>query len=208
MFITFEGIDASGKSSAITGLKKYLESKKNNINKFIFTREPGGKNLNVAEKIREIILDNKNDLDNMTEALLYLASRKVHIEKIIKPALKDNKIVICDRFIDSSIAYQGNARNLGMDKIERLNRLIIEDVMPDYTIYFRVDAQCALDRMMKENRTFDRLEKEGQDFFEKAIEAYDYLAKRDKDRYIVIDATQSKENVLSSLIKIFDKIIS
>lgn len=207
MFITFEGIDASGKSSAIEGLKKYLETKYG-IDKFIFTREPGGKNLKVAEEIRALILNNENEIDRTTEALLYLASRKIHIEKIIKPGLADNKIIICDRFIDSSIAYQGNARNLGMDKVEKLNLMVIENIMPKYTFYLKVDVETAFNRMKKENRNFDRLEKEGQDFFKKAVEGYDYLSKRDNERYIIINASQSKEQVLNDIILIFDKILN
>lgn len=206
MFITFEGIDASGKSSVIKALKEHIEQNYD-IKNFIFTREPGGNNLKSAEKIRELILDNENEIDSLSEALLYLASRCLHVNKVIKPALVANKIVICDRFIDSSIAYQGNARKLGMDKIEKLNLMIVENTLPKYTFYLKIDAQTSFNRLLNQNNNLDRLENEEQDFFKKAIEGYDFLAKRDYQRYIVIDATKPIEKVIYEVINKFDKIL-
>lgn len=206
MFITFEGIDASGKSSAIEGLKKHIEQKYN-ISNFIFTREPGGKNLKTAELIRELILDNKNEINPISEALLYLASRKIHIEQIIKPSLKKNNIVICDRYVDSSIAYQGNGRELGMEKIEKMNLMVIEDVIPKYTFYLKVDLNESIARMKKQNRKFDRLEQEDKAFFQRVIDAYDFLSIRDNKRYIVINANQTHEKVLKDIIEKFEEIM-
>lgn len=206
MLITFEGVDACGKTSAIEGLKKHIEQNYN-LADFVFTREPGGNSLIAAEKIRELILDNKNEIDSLSEALLYLSSRNIHIEKLIKPALSANKIVICDRFFDSSIAYQGNGRNLGMDKIEKLNLMIVNEVIPEYTFYLKIDAKTSFTRMKNQNRTFDRLESESQKFFEKVIEGYEYLSQRDHDRFIIIDALQTPDKVLADIINIFDKII-
>lgn len=207
MFITFEGVDACGKSSIILALKEHV-AKKYDINQFVFTREPGGTNLNVSERIRELILDNKSKIDPLSEALLYLSSRSIHIEQLIRPALEQQKIVICDRFIDSSIVYQGNARNLGMDKIEKLNLMVANKTLPQYTFYLKIDAKTSLERMRKENRHFDRMESEGEAFFQKVIEGYDYLQKRDQHRFIVIDASKNLDDVLKDVIKIFDKILS
>lgn len=204
-FITFEGLDGSGKSTVIKFIKKYIEEKYD-INNFVFTREPGGNNLDVAEKIREIILDNKNDIDNLTEALLYVSSRNIHVNKIIKPALESNKYVICDRFIDSSIAYQGHARGLGMERIEKLNLMIV-DVLPAYTFYFRINTETSLKRLKNLNQGFDRLEKEGKQLFNKVLEAYEILATKHNDRYIIIDATKPIENVISEVIKKIENII-
>ena len=207
MFITFEGVDACGKSSIILALKEHI-AKKYDINQFVFTREPGGTNLNVSERIRELILDNKSKIDPLSEALLYLSSRSIHIQQLIQPALEQKKIVICDRFIDSSIVYQGNARNLGMDKIEKLNLMVANNTLPQYTFYLKIDAKTSLERMQKENRNFDRMESEGETFFQKVIEGYDYLQKRDHHRFIVIDASKNLDDVLKDVIKIFDKILS
>lgn len=207
MFITFEGVDACGKSSIILALKEHI-AKKYDINQFVFTREPGGTNLNVSERIRELILDNKSKIDPLSEALLYLSSRSIHIQQLIQPALEQKKIVICDRFIDSSIVYQGNARNLGMDKIEKLNLMVANNTLPQYTFYLKIDAKTSLKRMQKENRHFDRMENEGEAFFQKVIEGYEYLQKRDQHRFIVIDASKNLDDVLKDVIKIFDKILN
>ena len=142
MFITFEGLDASGKTSAIQGLKTHLFTNYPNL-EFVFTREPGGNNLAVAEKIRDLILDTQNNIDPFSEALLYLTGRNIHIEQVIKPALAAKKVIICDRYIDSSIVYQGHARNLGMAKIEQLNLMVADNVLPKYTFYFAVEPQTA-----------------------------------------------------------------
>lgn len=206
MFITFEGIDGSGKSSAIKALVEHVK-KNYNVNDFIFTREPGGQNLKTAEKIRKFILDNKNEIDSVSESLLYLASRKIHIEKVIKPALIQNKIIICDRYYDSSIAYQGNGRRIGMEKIEKLNLLIIEKFLPDYTFYLKISENTSNKRLTKQKKTFDRLENEDKFFFKKVIKGYNFLAKRDKKRFIIIDAEKPKNKVIRDVIENFDKIM-
>ena len=120
MFITFEGIDGSGKSTCIEKLKHFI---KNNLDweQFVFTREPGGHNLKECEEIRNLVLNKENHIDSMTEMLLYLASRKMHVDKLIKPAINNHKIVLSDRFFDSSFAYQGGGRKLGIDFVEQLN---------------------------------------------------------------------------------------
>lgn len=206
MFITFEGLDASGKTSAIQGLKTHLFTNYPNL-EFVFTREPGGNNLAVAEKIRDLILDTQNNIDPFSEALLYLTGRNIHIEQVIKPALAAKKVIICDRYIDSSIVYQGHARNLGMAKIEQLNLMVAGNVLPKYTFYFAVEPQTAWKRLQAQASSPDRLEKEGLAFFERVLEGYQYLLQRDKERFIIIDANQSPELVLKAVKANFDKIL-
>lgn len=206
MFITFEGIDGSGKSTCLEKLKKYIEDNLD-INNFVFTREPGGSNLKECEQIRNIILDKDNIIDDTTEMLLYLASRKLHVERLIIPSINQNKIVLCDRFYDSSIAYQGNGRNLGMDKVEKLNLEILNNIEPNFTFYFKLDYETAIERMKKGNRVFDRLEKEKSDFFKRTIEGYEILAKKYSNRFIVIDATKTIDEVFNQVLSEFKKII-
>lgn len=207
MFISFEGIDGSGKSTAMEKLKKYIKSKYD-LNDFIFTREPGGYNLPECEQIRNIILDKNNkDLIPVSEMLLYLASRKIHVEKLIKPSIQKNKIVISDRFLDSSIAYQGGGRELGLEFVENLNLDVLKNFKPNFTFYFKIDYKTSLERMNKNKIELDRLENESKDFYKKVIESYNYLSQRDKERYIIIDATKSSDEVFEELIKEFEKIM-
>lgn len=206
MFITFEGIDASGKTTCIKEIKKRIE-KRWNINDFVFTREPGGFDLKECEQIREILLNKENNVDSMSEMLLYLASRKMHIEKLIKPAIEKQKIVFSDRFFDSSIAYQGGARKLGIDFVEDINLKVIGNLIPDFTFYFKIDFQTSINRMKLRNDHPDRLEKETNVFFEDAIKTYDYLANKYPKRYIVIDATKSIEEVCDDVWNELKKII-
>ncbi|MGL5733188.1 MAG: dTMP kinase [Metamycoplasmataceae bacterium] len=149
MFITFEGLDNSGKTTAIKKLAEYL--KENNMDSnFLFTREPGGNGLKEAEVIREFVLSPEYDIDPMSEALLYLVSRRMHLTKIIEPALKQGKTVICDRFIDSSLAYQGAGRNLGIDKIRKLNEIVTDKKRPDLTFFIKVSAKESMNRLAKQ----------------------------------------------------------
>lgn len=205
MFITFEGIDGSGKTTCIEKLKYFIE---NNFDKkqFIFTREPGGTNLKECEEIRNLVLNKNNHIDSTSEMLLYLASRKMHVEKLIKPALKKGKIVLSDRFFDSSFAYQGGGRELGIDFVEKLNLKILDNFMPDYTFYFAIDFETAQKRMIKNNKNLDRLDQENKLFFENTIQAYDYLANKYSKRYIVIDATKDLDSVFNQVLEEFKKI--
>ncbi len=205
MFITFEGIDGSGKSTCINRLREYIKEK-HNLNDFIFTREPGGTNLKECEEIRKIILDKNNSIDPTTEMLLFLASRKMHVDKLIKPNL-DNKVVFCDRFYDSSIAYQGNGKNIGMEKVEKINLEVLDNFQPNFTFYFKINFETSIKRMKENNRDFDRMENENELFFKKAIEGYDYLASKYKDRFIVIDAEQPIEVVFEQVINKLKEII-
>ena len=186
LFITIEGNDGSGKSTVIASLKEQLAKLDVEV---IYTREPGGSF--VAEKIREVILDNDNiAMDDRTEALLYAASRRQHLKETVFPALDSGKLVVCDRFIDSSLAYQGVARGLGIDNIYEMNQFATEGFMPDLTIYLLVDPQVGIDRKSNQ-KELDRLEHEKLEFHTKVYNGYLELAERFKNRVIIIDANCS-----------------
>lgn len=192
LFITIEGNDGSGKSTVIASLKEQLA--KLNV-EVIYTREPGGSY--VAEKIREVILDNDNiAMDDRTEALLYAASRRQHLKETVFPALELGKLVVCDRFIDSSLAYQGVARGLGIDNIYEMNQFATEGFMPDLTIYLLVDPQVGIDRKSNQ-KELDRLEHEKLEFHTKVYKGYLELAERFKNRVVIIDANCSVDEECS-----------
>ena len=192
LFITIEGNDGSGKSTVIASLKEQLA--KLNV-EVIYTREPGGSY--VAEKIREVILDNDNiAMDDRTEALLYAASRRQHLIETVFPALELGKLVVCDRFIDSSLAYQGVARGLGIDNIYEMNQFATEGFMPDLTIYLLVDPQVGIDRKSNQ-KELDRLEHEKLEFHTKVYNGYLELAERFKNRVVIIDANCSVDEECS-----------
>ncbi|WP_299746432.1 dTMP kinase [Rossellomorea sp. y25] len=192
LFITVEGPEGAGKSTILTELYNQLVQEGFDV---IQTREPGG--ISIAEQIREVILNTKNtEMDKRTEALLYAAARRQHLVEKVIPALDEGKIVICDRFIDSSLAYQGNARGIGMEEVMNINQFAIEDKMPDLTLYFDIDPEEGLKRIAKHNgREVNRLDLESVDFHTRVREGYQKLIKQYPDRIQVIDASQSKEAV-------------
>jgi dTMP kinase len=192
LFITVEGPEGAGKSTILTKIFNRLLQEGFNV---IQTREPGG--ISIAEQIREVILNTGNtEMDKRTEALLYAAARRQHLVEKVIPALEDGKIVICDRFIDSSLAYQGNARGIGMEEVMNINQFAIEDKMPDLTLYFDIDPEEGLKRIAKHNgREVNRLDLESVDFHTRVREGYQKLIKQYPDRIQVIDASQSKEAV-------------
>ncbi|MEG0284081.1 MAG: dTMP kinase [Erysipelotrichales bacterium] len=194
-FIAFEGPDGSGKSTIIKMVADYFEQE--NID-YCLTREPGGSL--IAENIRSIILDPQNkNLKASTEALLYAASRAQHFEEIIKPALDKNAIVLCDRFIDSSLVYQGIARNLGVERVLEINRFAIDDVLPDVTVFFDVDPIVGLERINSSGtREINRLDLESEQFHRKVYEGYHQIIKSDKDRFAIVDASKSIEEVFEA----------
>ncbi|MBO4234908.1 MAG: dTMP kinase [Firmicutes bacterium] len=171
IFITVEGGDGAGKSTQLANIKQYMEDRSISA---IFTREPGG--TEIAEKIREIILDPENEgMEPLTEALLYAASRAEHVRKVIAPALEDGLAVVCDRFLDSSIAYQGYGRGLGK-VVEMINEPAVAGYIPDLTILLDLEPEVAMARIS--NRGHDRLETESQDFHERVHQGYlDMIAK-------------------------------
>lgn len=193
-FISFEGIDGSGKSTQINKLKEFLEQNGYDV---LLTREPGG--TKISEKIRNIILDADNkEMTDMTEAFLYAASRAQIVEEVIKPAIDSGKIVICDRYVDSSIAYQGYGRKLG-DFVEVINSYAVQNIMPDLTVFMKVEPTIGNDRIS--NREKDRIELEAQDFHMAVYNGYDNLEKRFPDRIKSVDATRSIDEIHNNILE-------
>ena len=187
-FISFEGGDGSGKSTQIQILREFLEERGYDV---ILTREPGG--TPISEKIRSIILDKANsEMDDMTEALLYAAARAQLVSQVIRPALEEGKVVICDRFVDSSMAYQAYARGLG-DSVKTINAFAVGDCMPDLTILLKVNPQVGSSRIG--NRERDRIELASIDFHKKVYEGYLQLEKLYPERIVGIDAADTIENI-------------
>lgn len=199
MFITFEGPDGSGKSTVIKTIYERLVNEKYNI---LLTREPGG--TPIAEKIRTVILDNENiALDPRAEALLYAASRRQHLVEKIWPALKEGKIVLCDRYLDSSLAYQGGGRDLGVENVLNINLFATENTYPDLTIFFNVSPEVGLSRVSQDKkRVADRLDNESENFHDKVYETFLELTKKYKDRIVVIDASKPLNEVIENTYKI------
>lgn len=196
LFISIEGPDGSGKTTQIEELEKYFINMGYEV---VITREPGG--TTISEKIRKIILDVENKaLSDMTEALLYAASRAQHVQEKIKPALESGKVVISDRFVDSSIVYQGYARGIGIGIIEDINRFAIQETMPDITFFFDIEPEAAMKRKI-DQKALDRLESEHISFHNLVYEGYKILAERYPNRIKVINAGDSVEGVKSQIIK-------
>lgn len=198
LFITFEGPEGSGKT---TIANMVLDTLKNEGYKVLYTREPGG--IDIAEQIRQVILDKKNTaMDPKTEALLYAASRRQHLVEKVLPALKDNTIVLCDRFVDSSLVYQGVGRGLGIDTVYQMNLFAIDDIMPDLTIFFDVKPEIGLSRIHKdENREVNRLDLETLDFHQKVYNGYCEVAKHFKNRITSVDASKSIDEVYTQVLE-------
>lgn len=194
IFITIEGPDGAGKTSVISELYPRLQliAKKG----IIKTREPGG--IRIAEKIRQIILDPRNEeMDERTEALLYAAARRQHLVEVILPALNEGKIIICDRFVDSSLAYQGAGRRIGMTEIAQINEFATEGTTPHFTLYLDVDSDTGL-RRIQQNRThqIDRLDSEGLEFHQRVRHAYLKIAEENPERITKIDARMGLQEVV------------
>ena len=192
MFITLEGPEGSGKTTAVEAAVKKLEEMGYEI---VRTREPGG--TPIAEQIRNVILDKDNvKMDGRTEALLYAASRRQHLVEKVWPALKEGKIVICDRYLDSSLAYQGYARGLGPDNVLNINLFATENTWPDLTLLFDIKPELGLARInANSNREVIRLDLEELDFHNKVRNGFLDLARKYPERYVIIDASQSREDV-------------
>ena len=199
MFITIEGPEGSGKT---TVAKNVVEKLIEEGYKVLYTREPGG--VGIAEKIRDIILDvNNTDLDPRSEALLYAASRRQHLVEKVIPALDAGYIVICDRFVDSSLAYQGHARNIGIDEIYNINMFAINDKWPDITILLDIDPEVGLQRIMQNRQNeVNRLDLEGMNFHNKVSEGYQIIKEKYSERFTLVDGNKSKEEVFNEVYKI------
>lgn len=201
-FIVFEGSDGSGKTTILKNVKKYLDD--NNID-YVLTREPGG--TKISEKIRDLVLSNENkEMGDRTEALLYAASRAQHVKEIIKPNLEKGRLVISDRFVMSSLAYQGYGRQLGADQVKMINDFAIDSTKPDYTIFFNVDPITVLERK-RANVEADRLENEEESYHQRVYNGYQYLLDDESLNLIVIDASKSIEEVTKATIEKLIEII-
>lgn len=194
-FIAFEGPDGSGKSTILNNVEKFLIE--NNID-FIITREPGG--TKISEEIREILLSNDNsEMSARTEALLYSASRAQHVDELIIPNLQKGKLVLSDRYVLSSLAYQGFGRELGYDRVKEINDFATDNLSPDYTFFFNVDPITVLKRK-RNNFVTDRLENESNSYHNMVYNGYQEILKRNKDNLIIIDASKSIEDVTEQTI--------
>jgi len=201
LFITFEGGEGCGKSTTLSLLEKKLIEKGYEV---VTTREPGG--TPIAEQIRNVILDKSNTaMDPRTEALLYAASRRQHLVEKVWPSIKQGKIVLCDRYLDSSLAYQGVARGLGVDEILQVNSYATEGTFPDITFFFDLEPELGMQRIAaNKGREVNRLDLEKMDFHHKVRDAFTSLSKRFSDRYVVIDASKSIEEVLADVLKVIE----
>ena len=193
LFITFEGGEGSGKSSALRLLNERLLKEGYQT---VLTREPGG--VEISEQIRNVILDKSNTaMDSRTEALLYAASRRQHLVEKVWPALKEGKLVLCDRYLDSSLAYQGGARGLGIDEVLQVNSFATEGTFPDLTLLFDIEPELGLARIAANaNRAVNRLDLEKMDFHRGVRATFLALAERYKDRYVVLDASKPLDQVV------------
>lgn len=198
-FISLEGPDGAGKSTVLEQVLQEIDPKLKT--QYLVTREPGGSK--IAEKIRQIILDPVNrNMDDRTEALLYAAARSQHVEEIVKPALKSGKIVFSDRFVDSSLAYQGAGRNLGINEVKKINDFATNGLEPDLTLFFDLDPKIGLARIAKTRPDHeDRLEQEKIAFHEKVYAGYRQILKLYPNRIISINADQPFEAVVKECIE-------
>ncbi len=202
IFIALEGPDGSGKSTITKKIGDYLEETGRD---YIITREPGG--TPVGEEIRGIILDKNNtEIGNETEALLYAAARAQHVKEKINPALAEGKLVISDRFVFSSLAYQGVGRGLGIDKVKMINDFAIGSTYPDLILFFHIDPEETLKRKLVGD-SGDRLELEGNKFHKKVYNGYKDIIEKYPDNVVIIDGSKSIEEVFRSTVLEIEKTI-
>ncbi len=202
LFITFEGGEGCGKTTVIHNLEAKLKEMGIDV---LVTREPGGSV--IAEEIRNIILDKKNtEMDSRTEALLYAASRRQHLKEIVIPALEQGKIVISDRYLDSSLAYQGYARGIGMDAVYAINEYAIDDTMPEITFFLDLKPELGLERIaLHRSDEVNRLDLENISFHHKVYDAYKILLEKYPERIIRIDASKTVEEETREILDILLK---
>lgn len=202
LFITFEGPDGSGKTTVVKALKTKLDSliqtKSLFYTNILLTREPGGSNNKLAEEIRHILLNHEElQIPPITEAYLFAASRSAHVVQTIKPALEANEIVLCDRYLDSSIVYQGYCRQLGEDVVKQINEHAIAGVYPDLVFFFDIDTETCLARIQGNNRENNRLDKEDIKFHQQIVEFYkQHFA--NKKNVVTIDASKSLDDIVAT----------
>lgn len=201
-FIVVEGPDGSGKTTVCNLLATKLKEEGKQI---VHTREPGG--IDIAEQIRNVILDPKNEaMDGKTEALLYAASRRQHLVERVIPSIEEGKIVLCERFVYSSLVYQGYARGLGIDEVFAINKFAIGDMMPDLVIYLDVDEKVGLSRVDSRGNK-DRLDGESSQFHKRVVEGYKLIKERFKD-FKIVDASRDVDTVLKECLDIINSFIN
>ena len=202
-FITFEGPEGAGKTSVLQAIKEKLQDVEN----IVFTREPGG--IEIAEKIREIILNPAHTaMHERTEALLYAAARSQHFFEKVEPALNNGKSVLCDRFIDSSLAYQGHARGLGIADVLGINQFAIGTRLPDLTFYFDISPAEGLARINANRQDeINRLDQENLAFHENVYEGYQVVIKQYPNRFKIIDASQPLDKVIEDVWTILHSVL-
>ena len=198
LFITFEGADGCGKTTQIRLLDEYL---RNNGYNTLLTREPGSKGL--GEKLREILLNYDGEVSSTCESFLFLADRAQHVDCIIKPAIKEGKIVLCDRHTDSTVAYQGYGRGLDIEQIQSLNNIATGGLKPDLTIVFDVDIETSMQRVGSEK---DRMESAGIEFFNRVRNGYLDIAKKEPERVKVINSSDTIENIHKQVLELIQKL--
>lgn len=203
-FITIEGNEGAGKSTIAVMMLDHLRKKGLDV---VATREPGG--IAIAEQIRAIVLDNGNTaMDGRTEALLYAAARRQHFVEKIVPTLEQGKTILCDRFIDSSLAYQGYARGLGIDEVMSINAFAIEDGFPDLTIYLDVDPEIGIERIHAHgDREINRLDLESLAFHHRVRDGYLEALARFPDRIVRVDANPPAEDVFAAVAGVLDRFL-
>ncbi len=203
--ISLEGGEGSGKTTVLSHLESYFSKKGISV---MFTREPGG--VRISEAIREIILNvDHTEMDSRTEALLYASARRQHLAEKVLPAIDKGQWVVFDRFVDSSMVYQGYVRGIGIHEVYELNRFATEDFLPDLTLYLDVSPETGLSRVMETaGREVNRLDLEGLDFHLKVREGYHILMKQFPERIVRIDADQTLEQVLNDVSHILDHFIN
>lgn len=199
LFITFEGADGCGKTTQLNLLKDYLEQKGKEV---VVTREPGAKGL--GEHVRKILLNYDGVVSDRCESFLFLADRAQNIDVIVKPAIEEGKIVLCDRHTDSTVAYQGYGRGLDLGEINMLNNLATGNRKPDLTLVFDVDIETSMKRVGQEK---DRMEQAGNEFFNRVRNGYLAIAKNEPDRVKVIDSTSSIAEVQNEVLRIIENYI-
>ena len=199
-FITFEGCDGCGKSTQLQFWREYFTEK--NI-PHVFTREPGGGA--ISEAIREILLSGKNkDMSDECEALLFAAARVQHLKEVVKPALDAGKIVVCDRYVDSSFAYQAYARELGEDFIEKINSFALENYLPDCTVFIDLTPEAAFRRKHGADEN-DRMEQAGMRFHQKVYQGYQAMLKKYPERIVAVNGEQTPEEIFKQTLTILQE---
>jgi dTMP kinase len=201
MFITFEGLDFSGKSTQATILVEKLRSTHAVVH---FLREPGG--TEISERIREILLDKKNlHMDDAAELLLFSAARSQLVKEVIVPALQRGEIVVCDRYYDSTTAYQGYGRELPLDAVKSINRLATEGEDPDLTFFIDIPVDEIERRKKKAGMKFDRMESSGKAFYTRVRNGYHEMARRETQRFVIIDGTKDVDGIAGHIWKVVEK---